>query len=386
MHKGRFAAGLFIAALSGAVAAQSLALLAATMPLSAEIDAQGVGQAQLLPFGEFKARDGRPGPGKSWKLDDAGGRAIAASLNAIAKATPLVIDYDHQTLSATEKGIRAPAAGWINQVEWRDGKGLWATVKWTAAAKGHITAGEYLFISPVISYDDQGRITGVLMGALVNFPALLGMEPAVAALSAFSRTPHTPEPQMDRAALIALFGLAADATDAQINAAIAKLAGELPAMRAALSRPFLSAALATALGVATTADETAALSAVTQLRAATGGNDTAAQAIAALQGQLATLQARLNTDEVTGLVERAITEKRALPALRDWLTELGRKDVAQLKAFIEKSPVLDGLDGQSGGQERGNGGTAALAGEATKLMGAFGLSAEQFAKGKPATV
>lgn len=381
MHKGR----LHIAALTVATAG-SLALLAATMPLSATgIDAQGVGQAQLLPFGEFAARDGRPGPGKTWKLDDAQGRVIATSLNAIAQATPLVIDYEHQTLSAAEKGIRAPAAGWIQRVEWREGKGLWATVKWTAAARGHIAAEEYQFISPVIVYDDKGLITGVLMGALTNFPALLGMEPAVAALSAFSRTTHTPEPHMDRAALIALLGLPADATDAQINTAVAKLSGELPGLRAALARPALPAALATALGVATTADETAALSAVTQLRAATGGADTATAAIAALQGQVATLQAQLNTDEVTKLVDRAITEKRALPALKDWMTELGRKDIAQLKAFVEKSPVIAGLDGQSGGQERGGGGgTAALSGEAAKLMGAFGLSAEQFAKAAPA--
>lgn len=382
MHKGR----LHIAALA-ATAAVSLALLAATMPLSATVDAQGFGQAQLLPFGEFKARDGRPGPGKTWKLDDAGGRAIAVALNALARQTPLLFDYDHQTLTAAEKGHKAPAAGWSREVEWRDGQGLFAKVKWTAAAKGHIDAEEYQYISPVISYDDDGNVTGVLMGALVNYPALLGMEPAVAALSAYSRTHKPPEPQMDRAALIALLGLAADATDAQINTAVAKLAGELPGLRTAAARPVLSAALATALGVATTADETAALSAVTQLRAATGGADTATAAITALQGQVAALQAQLNTDEVTKLVDRAITEKRALPALKDWMTELGRKDIAQLKAFVEKSPVMAGLDGQSGGQERGGGagGTAALSGTEQTVMAAFGLNAEQFAKGKPAT-
>lgn len=32
-------------------------------------------EVQLLPAGEFAARDGRPGPGQKWRLDDAGGRA-----------------------------------------------------------------------------------------------------------------------------------------------------------------------------------------------------------------------------------------------------------------------------------------------------------------------
>lgn len=375
--------GLHIAALSAVGTGLKLAMLAATMTLSAKVDAQGFGEAQLLPHGEFAARDGRPGAGKTWKINDAQGHQVAAALNAIATRTPLVIDYEHQTLSAAENGHPAPAAGWIHQAEWRDGQGLFARVKWTAAAKARIDAEEYRFFSPVIAYDDAGLVTNVLMGALVNYPALLGMEPVVAALSAFSR--HQPtEPQMDRAALIALLGLAADATDAQINAAVAKLSGELPGLRTAAARPLLSAPLATALGVAAGADEAAALSAVAALRTAQAAEPAAAMAaITALQGQVAALQGQLGAGEVTRLVDQAINERRALPALREFLTQMGTKDIAQLKAYIATSPVLEGLQGQSGGQERG-GGTAALAGQANQVMNNFGLTTEQWAKGAPA--
>lgn len=372
-----------IVVLSGlAAAATSLALLAATLPLSAAtIDANGLGEAQLLPFGEFKARDGRPGPGKTWKLDNEHGRAIAASLNAIARQTPLLFDYEHQTLTATEKGHKAPAAGWSREVEWRDGQGLWAKVRWTATAKGHIQAEEYLYISPVITSDADGTVTGVLMGSLVNYPALLGMEPVVAALSAFSRSTN-PEPEMDRAALIALLGLAADATDVQITAAVAKLSGELPGLRAAAARALIPTALATALGVAATADEAAALSAVTQLKASSGDNGAAATAIAALQGQLAELTTRLNVDEVTQLVDKAIADKRCLPAVRDFLLGMGKKDIAQLKAFIAAAPVIEGLSGQSGGQERGGGATA-LTGQGAEVMRNFGLTEAQWTAAAP---
>ena len=126
------------------------ALLAATLALSSAAS----GQAQLLPFGEFAARDGRPGPGKTWKLTDAAGRALAAQLSTTAAKTPVVIDYEHQTLLAATNGRPAPAAGWITSATWRDGQGLFATVQWTAAARAAIDAREYQYISPVITSDE----------------------------------------------------------------------------------------------------------------------------------------------------------------------------------------------------------------------------------------
>lgn len=143
-----------------------------------------VGIAQLLPAGEFVARDGRPGPGKCWRISDAQGKQLAAKLNATASQTPIVIDYEHQTLLSKDNGREAPAAGWIRGAQWRPGQGLFATVEWTAHAKARIAAGEYRYISPVITYDDDGNVTGLQLAALVNHPALIGMEPVLAELAA----------------------------------------------------------------------------------------------------------------------------------------------------------------------------------------------------------
>ncbi|NUZ08939.1 phage protease [Piscinibacter koreensis] len=155
------------------------ALLATALALAAN------GEAQLLPAGEFKARDGRPGKDLTWKLDDTGGVKLAVRLNGTAASTPIVIDYEHQTMLAPENGKPAPAAGWITHVEWRVGQGLFSRVDWTAAARQRIAAKEYRFISPVIEYDRAtGQITGLHNAALTNFPALLGMQPVVAQLRA----------------------------------------------------------------------------------------------------------------------------------------------------------------------------------------------------------
>lgn len=160
--------------------------------LSASLPVTGLGEAQLLPYGAFSARDGRPGPGKQWRVDDQGGRQLAAQMNAVASLTPIVIDYDHQTLRAAQNGKPAPAAGWIRSVEWRSLAGLFAKVDWTADAKACIDARTYRYISPVITFDNvTGAVTGVLLAALVNHPALLGMSGVVSQLAS-QFTPNTP--------------------------------------------------------------------------------------------------------------------------------------------------------------------------------------------------
>ncbi|MCC7083181.1 MAG: hypothetical protein IT530_21140 [Burkholderiales bacterium] len=130
---------------------------------------------QLLPAGEFRARDGRPGLGKSWRID----AAIAARLIAVANArqTRYVIDYEHQTILAAENGKPAPAAGWFKQLEWREGKGLYAVnVRWLPEARKMIEAGQYRYISPVFTYAPSGEVQTLVAAALTNMPALDDLE------------------------------------------------------------------------------------------------------------------------------------------------------------------------------------------------------------------
>lgn len=160
------------------------ALLALLNPINAN------GVAQLLPAGEFSARDGRPGPGKTWKLNDLQGMQLAAKLNSVAALSPISIDYEHQSIHAIQNGQPAPAAGYMTSFEWRTGLGLFAKVAWTKRALEFIRNGEYRYISPVILFDQTGQVTGLHNAALVSTPALVNMAPvqaqaaAMAALSA----------------------------------------------------------------------------------------------------------------------------------------------------------------------------------------------------------
>jgi phage I-like protein len=349
------------------------ALLAATLAA-----AGANGAVQLLPAGEFATRDGRPGPGKRFKLSDERGRAIAAEMNALAGQTPIVIDYDHATLCAAEKGHKAPAAGWMHAgFEWRDGVGLFNTrVEWTGAAKQHIAEGEYRYVSPVILFDEQtGDVRALAFAALVNFPAVLGMEPAVAALSAFSAGSLSPQenPNVDLlTALIAALGLAAGADQAAVLSAV----DQLKTKAAAPPKALLPAALSAALGLKDGADEAAALSAVAALQKP---DATQLQTMAALQTQVAALQAQINGEKLSGLVSQALTDGKLLPAQKDWALELGRKDMAALSAYIAGAPVLTGLASQSGGKgAEGGSSAAALAGDVELMRTGFGLTQEQW--------
>lgn len=334
------------------------ALLAATLPLAAN------GQAQLLPHGTFAGR----GHGKTWNISDSRGRQVAAQLSAIAAKTPVVIDYEHQTLHAPTNGKPAPAAGWIKSAAWRDGDGLFADVEWTAAAKAAIDAGEYRFISPVITYDEQGNVTAVSLAALTNHPAILGMDAVVAALS----TQLQQEQSMDLlAALIASLGLAANTDQAAALSAVKALKTEVDALK---TKPLLPAALVAELGIAAGADETAALTAIKGLKTADTGT---LALVTQLQGQVAALTTQLNDGALTALVDGAIAASKFAPAHRDWLLAQGRKDFAALKAVIDGAPVIPGLAGQSGNLEREQ--TAALTGLAEEVRRNSGLTAEQWA-------
>lgn len=125
---------------------------------------------RLLPLGEVALGDGR--------------EPLAVDAEALAdlvdrfeeRGLDLVIDYEHQTLS----GGKAPAAGWIRELEARD-DGLWARVEWTDTAREHLAAREYRYFSPVLRLEDKTRRPlALLHAALTNTPAINGQTPLVA--------------------------------------------------------------------------------------------------------------------------------------------------------------------------------------------------------------
>lgn len=292
------------------------------------------GEIQLTPAGTFKARDGRPVGIAGWVMDAAAAARVIA--RAALRKTPFVIDYEHQTLASEKNGLPAPAAGWFSKLEWRDGDGLYATgVEWTAKAKAHIDAGEYKFISPVLSYDKTtGAVLQMEMAALTNNPALDGMNAVAALAHEFFTRSQEPNPKdHPMKAIAVLLGLAADASEADITVALTALTAN-------------RAELQTQVAALTT--ETAAL----KTQSPDPAKFVPVETVTALQTQVAQLSTRLNQSEVDDVISGAKASGKLLPAMESWARDLGKSDLAALKTYIEKNPAIAALTGnQTGGRE-----------------------------------
>lgn len=293
-------------------------------------------EVQLTPAGEFRPRDGRKMPVPAWKID----AAIAASVidRFRARRTPPVVDYEHQTLLTEDNGQPAPAAGFVRDLIWREGQGLYAVVEATARAAEFVRNGEYRYFSPVFSYDARsGAILEIEMGALTNHPALDGMEPL--ALRAAARFGQSKDIDMDLLSeLRALLGLDTDADETAVLEALRRRIKTEEALRAALK-----------LSADVTPD--AAVAALTAQRSPDPARFVPVAAVEELRTQLAALSSQVRAREIDDLVEPALEDGRLLPAQAAWARDLGKADIAKLRAYLDTAEPLAALRGsQTGGR------------------------------------
>jgi phage I-like protein len=360
--------------------------------LTSALALQASAEIQLLPAGEFTGRDGRPGKGLTWKLTDAQGRALAAKLNARHATVRFNLDYEHQAMLSEDNGQPAPASGWGSTFEWRDGGGLYMlNTQWTVRAKQMIEAGEYLYLSPVIAYDKKsGQVTDVINGALTNIPNL-DISPVaqerVARLNArFSTDPSTDPEHSDMnpvlKALLKALGLADDATEAQATAALSSLQQ---------ARSDLTALLKS-LGVAETTDAATAGTAIAALRTKAdkaGGEPDPSKWVSLdrfnqLNTEVTALKAVGVNREVDELIAKAKAEGKLTPAAEDVWRNVGKADIATLRAMVEKTPANPALAGrsQTDGKNPEGDGDAQLSATELAVCKATGIDPKDFAKTK----
>lgn len=358
--------------------------------LDAQLSPQGDGWHQLLPVGPFKARDGRPFdvPAGHWLLDG----QIAAALIARAKALgqDILIDYDHQTLKTDQNGQPAPAAGWYNgdEIEWREGQGLFIKPRWTERAAALVAAKEYRFLSAVFPYDAQGRPLELRMTAITNDPGVVGMQ-ALAALSAQLIQPGQPatltkENSMNELLkkLLAKLGieLTGDPTDEQLQKALTELdslqasAKKAPELEAALSAE--KTALAALKAQTTSVQQGAQVDLAQYVPVATYN---------ALVTQVAALTAQVDTTDAATLIKEARTAGKVVAAEEEYLTAYAaQKGVAALKALLEPRPAIAALTASQTAavtlpEKKGD---AVLSAEDKYAADQLGISHEDFAKAK----
>lgn len=327
------------------------------------------GRIQLLPYGEFRAVDGRPADVPAWYLTEENGHDVALLANS--SRNQLVVDYEHQTLYKEKNGQPAPAAGWMRWLEFTP-KGMFAEVEWTDKAAAAIAAKEYRYISAVFSYDTKGYVTKIFHAALTNFPALDGMDEVLAVASAQILNPET-EPKPMNELLQQLFGLP-DADEEKLKAALSALIEAKP-KDAALSADVFAQ-------LAEKDNRIAALS------AQNGKPDLTRYApvslVQELQNQVAALTAEREADKGGELITAALSAGKLLPAQKEWAEGVLKQPggFAFLSGFIENAQPVAALSGtQTGGnspEER----VAALTAEEERAAKMLGMTPEEFKKVK----
>ncbi len=284
------------------------------------------GRIQLLPYGEFRAVDGRPTDVPAWYLTEDNGHDVANLANQ--SRTQLVVDYEHQTLHKEQNGQPAPAAGWITWVLFTP-KGLFADVEWTERAAALIQSREYRYISAVFVYDTQGYVRKLLHAALTNNPALHGMDEIIAAASAqfFNQSKENPMNEL----LQQLLGLP-NADEAELTAALTALLAAKPQAVA------LSADVFTQL--ADKDNKIAALTAQPDLT-----QYAPVSVVQDLQNQVAALTAQRDADKGADLIQAALTAGKLLPAQKEWAQNVLKQPngLAFLTSFVDNAQPIVAL-------------------------------------------
>jgi len=282
---------------------------------------------RLLPLGEVELVDGRP----PFEVDP---EALEEMVGAFqGRGTDLVVDYEHQSL----KGVQAPAAGWIKNLEARE-DGLWARVEWTGQAQEYLDRREYRYFSPVLRLDPASRRPQELMNvALTNVPAIRGCSPLVAKWG----------------------GEALMAATQPGEAPVRALSQEASVLSACRERAGLVEEMRVRLGLSPEAEETVVwqrmvdlfrnLAVQLDLPAGAGASQVeggleALKAhegeVAALKEELEALRERVEEETAARAVEKAMLAGKISPAQKSWALSYCRQDLESFKAYVEKAPKV----------------------------------------------
>lgn len=322
---------------------------------SFELDRAKPGRIQLLPYGEFRATDGRPTDVKAWLITDSNGKDVVALANN--QRNPLPIDYEHQIIHSKTNGKEAPSAGWMDYLYFTP-QSIFADVRWTDKAAEYIKNGEYRYISAVFAYDAEGYVRKIFHAALTNSPALDGMEEAMVAASYhFMNEDISPMDKELLAMLSSLFGKA-NATEADIKACVADLQKSRGDSSVALSAVYTELAQQTqriaVLSLNSDKPDPSKYVPVEQ--------------VVALQADFNKLKGEIESGKKQQLITEALSCGKLSPALVEWANALS---VEALSQFVDKASPIAALGDEQAKGDPTNNVVALTAGEkaAAKALG-----------------
>ena len=182
----------------------------ASDPLPETVAAGDELEVQLSPFGDF------PGILEGQRVIQTCDRAAFERLLANFSGEVLV-DFEHKA----EQGGDTEAAAWVQALRVDPEQGLIATFRFTDIGAEAVANRRLRFLSPVWELDDDGRPERLVSVGLTNKPNL-PVRPILNRAPGDSDVEEQKESQM-KEQLIAALGLAPEATDDDVVAAVAAL-------------------------------------------------------------------------------------------------------------------------------------------------------------------
>ena len=318
---------------------------------------------RLLPLGQVELSDSR----EPFEVDGASLAAMVAAFRS--RGVDLVIDYEHQSL----QGERAPAAGWIKDLEARP-DGLWARVEWTRQAREYLLSKEYRYFSPVLRLDPVTRRPTALMHlGLTNVPAIKRLPPLVAKWGGGTADAAAQEPGPEGQApaspgeergrtmekIKALLGLDPKAEEGTVAARILEVWGDLAA----------------GLGLPRDAS-------VSQLGGALAAWQAGEARLKENTEELAALKARLAAEAADRTVAEALAAGKISPAQKEWALEYFRQAPDGFATYVARAPKLVPVGELLSllGEDRGA--ETALLPEELAICRALNLAPEDYLKAK----
>lgn len=392
---------------------------------------------QIFPFGKVKTTKGE------FSFDRAAGEAIVAEYKA--RGVDMAGDYDHASVQKQPVPTGAPTPMWYG-LELRDDGLWAVDVKWTPRATEYLKGSEYRYYSPAFFSDDDNRITELVNIALTNDPATIKLPALVAASARDRRSSvvalSLSFAQVGDALALALRGKFPDAypyvcdvydelvvfsLGQKLLQAPYAVAGNTATIGDAVEvqRTYTPVATGGAsgemntmknllkmLGLSDTATEGEAIIALgnlqrdlaaaqkttaegdaqlVQLAEAKTRSDalgtfaawkSASAQVKTLSSEVAELKSAAQVREVSELVDGGVRDGKVPPAMKEFYSDMGKKDLAMLKAFIEKAPKLVTTPETAKPRKENEAEIVTLSDDEKKIAAELGVDEKKFAENK----
>jgi len=387
---------------------------------NSELDGSAPEWVELAQIGVWLGNPQRPEVITPQHLESA---LVNFERHQAAANNDVCIDYHHQTsLAKVNPGPSAPAAGWVKDMELRNGgKSLWGQVNWTSRAEELIENGEYRYLSPVLAFETPDRVSGapqhmqLQCAGLTNTPFMTslaalneeridndtdtngGMDAAGERaregiftggedMTILEKLAELRD--QDPAEVAETLGLeaGADADDDDVLEALSGLPDELNELEGELEeQPPVSEPVANALDLDTDTDQRGVLTAIGRMQMQSdmspvanaldlGGDADVSEMVTAIES----LKHEHEENEAAKLVENAVEVGKVPPAKKDYLLRLAQTDMEAAREVINSMPSQVDLQGDE--KEVKSGSRPTLTDTEHSVCGQLGVSEDEYAR------